>query len=146
MGLIIVRCTFFFRKSTLSLSLEFIFLLPTGNYILKGKSADTRCLGVASNFTVQVHGGDSAELHHNAEFILPFNVTKEGEGLKMTLKPVDGFMWALDEISIEPQGKNWSSGRNPQYVLSKRLLPFTQVFKVFDYRLYKTQSEIQHDY
>jgi hypothetical protein len=98
-------------------------------------------LGVASNFTVQVQGDDSAELHHNAEFILPFNVNKVGEGLKMTLKPVDGFMWALDEISIEPQGKNWSSGSNPQYVLSKRLLPFSQVFRAFNYRLYKTQAD-----
>lgn len=120
--------------------LEFNFSLPTGSYVLRGKSADTRCLGVESDFFVQVQGGDGAKLHGNVGFILPFEVGSGERGLKMSLKPAANSMWALDELTIEPRNKNFSRGSNPQYVLSKRLLPFPQVLSVFGYRLYKTQT------
>jgi len=122
--------------------LEFSFHLPAGSYVLKGKSADTRCLGVKSDFIVQVQGGESAMLHRSAGFILPFEVGNGGQGMKMFLKPTGSSVWTLDEISIEPQNKNFNKVSPPQYLISKRLLPLPQVFNVFDYRLYKTQAEI----
>jgi hypothetical protein len=122
--------------------LEFKLHLPVGSYILKGKSADTKCLGVESNFTAQVQNGDSAEIHHDAEFILPFDIINREQGLKLSLKPADGFVWALDDVTIVSQGKSLSqaTASNPRYILSKKLLPFPQVFSIFDYRLYKSRD------
>ena len=118
----------------------FKFFLPTGNYILRGKSADTRCLGVESSFFVQAQGVDGAEVHRNDGFILPFKVGSEEPGLKMSLRPNHKYLWAIDKITIEPRNKNFTQGSYPQYLLSKRLLPFPQVLRVFDYRIYKAGS------
>jgi hypothetical protein len=120
--------------------LEFSFHLVPGSYVLRGKSADSKCLDVDSKFIVQVQDADSVELHQNTEFILPFEVGNGERGLKMSLKPAAGFVWALDEISIEPQNKKLNQGSVPQFLLTKRLLPLPQVFNVDVYRLYKTQA------
>ncbi|MHB8370864.1 MAG: ArnT family glycosyltransferase [Leptospirales bacterium] len=116
--------------------LDFKFFLPTGKYILRGKSVDTRCLGIESNFFVQAQGAVGVKVHGNVEFVLPFEVGSREQWLKMSLKPANHSVWALDSITIEAQSKKFSQGNKPQYLISTRLLPFPQVLNVSDYRLY----------
>lgn len=117
--------------------LKFKFFLPAGNYILRGKSADSRCLGIKSDFIVQAQGGNGVRLKGNVGFVLPF-VVKSGErGLTLYLKPAPMSVWTLDEITIESLNMNIPQGSNAQYLLTTRLLPLQQVFNVLNYRLYK---------
>ena len=122
----------FDRKPT-----EFKFNLPVGSYTLRVKSADTKCLGIESNFIIEVQNGGDATLISSSEFILPFVVNNGDKGMKALLTPNDGTVWSLDEMSITPVGQKLSQPNRSEYILSKRLLPLPRIFNVFGYRLYK---------
>lgn len=118
---------------------KFIIRLPEGSYEIKISSADSRCITPGTNFNLSVSNGPSLNINGQKNSILPIKITQKSENIELIFSPSDGFVWAIDNLSITSKSSKVERD-GFEYLISKRLLSLPYLFDIGGYRLYSLKK------
>jgi len=123
---------------------DYLMHLAPGHYRATGFSGDARCIRVGeTGYSVFINGSTQKDfvVHNEQEWNVDFAVTEKDSVARITLAPLEGFIWSLANIKVRSLDSAQNNLRgHAKYLVSYQLLPREIIAESNNLYLYNLSS------